>query len=153
MSTRVSGTTTSHDLDVALPDDQDQSSDGGIGAYLKVAGCFIIFFVTLGISSAFGSYQAYYEQTLLSGYSPSAISWIGTLQVFLLSFGGTFSGAFFDRGHVRSVLSCGLGLLVLGLCMLSLARTYSQILLTQGLCVGLGKILAEKSSRVATEIV
>lgn len=115
-----------------------QPPNGGIYAYFKVTGCFIVFFMTLGLSSSFGSYQAYYEETMLPSYSPSVISWIGTTQVFLLSFIGTFSGAVYDRGYVREVLLVGMGLVILGLCMLSLAHEYWQVILTQGICVGIG---------------
>ena len=132
----------------SLPPDQEaedeeqaevQPPNGGLQAYLKVLGCFFVNFITLGLASAFGSYQAYYEETLLQTYSSSAISWIGTIQVFLLSFLGTLSGAFYDRGYVREVLIAGLTLVVLGMCLLSLAREYWQIVLTQGVCVGAGR--------------
>ena len=114
--------------------------NGGLNAYLKVFGGFCVFFITLGVASTFGSYQAYYEANLLSSYSSSAISWIGTTQVFLLSFVGMFSGAFYDRGYLKLVLGSGLSLVVLGLMLLSLSRSYWQILLTQGICVGLGSV-------------
>ena len=112
--------------------------NGGLDAYLKVFGGFCVFFITLGVASTFGSYQAYYEADLLSSRSSSAISWIGTTQVFLLSFVGMFSGAFYDRGHLKLVLGTGLSLVVLGLMLLSVSRSYWQILLTQGICVGFG---------------
>ena len=49
-----------------------------------------------------------------------------------------FSGAFYDRGHLKLVLGTGLSLVVLGLMLLSVSRSYWQILLTQGICVGFG---------------
>ena len=113
-----------------------QPPNGGLQAYLKVLGCFFVFFITLGLASTFGSYQAYYEENLLRSHSKSAISWIGTVEVFLLSLVGTLSGAFYDRGHVRTVLATGFTSIVLGMCMLSLSRHYWQILLAQGFCVG-----------------
>lgn len=116
-----------------------QPPNGGVDAYLKVLGCFFICFITLGVASTFGSYQAYYETTLLPTYSSSAISWIGATQVFLMGLVGTLSGAFYDRGYAHPVLVAGLTLIVLGLFMLSLAREYWQLLLTQGVCVGLGQ--------------
>lgn len=116
-----------------------QPPNGGINSYLKVLGCFFICFITLGVASTFGSYQAYYETTLLPSYSSSAISWIGGTQLFLLSFIGTLSGAFYDRGYFRGVLLAGLTLIVLGFFMLSLSREYWQIMLTQGVCIGLGQ--------------
>ncbi len=130
-----------HDFSIppaTTEDGQFEPPNGGLNAYLKVLGGFCVFFITLGIASTFGSYQAYYEAGLLSSHSSSAISWIGTTQVFLLSVVGIFSGAGYDRGYLRLVLGSGLSLVVLGLMLLSLSRSYWQILLTQGLCVGLG---------------
>lgn len=119
--------------------DDHQPANGGINAYLKVVGCFLVFFITLGLISAFGAYQAYYEEVLLTSDSSSAISWIGAVQAFLLSFIGTFSGEFYDRGYARVVLISGLGMIVLGICVLSLAQQFWQILLAQGVSVGIGK--------------
>lgn len=130
--------------------------DGGVEAYLKVLGGFCVFFVTLGLASTFGSYQAYYESDLLKFSSPSTISWIGTSQVFLLSFIGTFSGAFYDWGYVQLVLGVGLSLIVFGLMMLSLAQEYWQILLSQGICVGIGqsheRFFCESADKMIQEV-
>lgn len=43
-----------------------------------------------------GTFQSYYETTLLPSSSSSSISLIGSLQVFLLYFVGTFAGRIFD---------------------------------------------------------
>lgn len=42
-------------------------------------------------------FQAYYEETLLKTTSPSAISWIGSLQAFFLFGGILLGGPLFDR--------------------------------------------------------
>ncbi|KAF2018592.1 MFS general substrate transporter [Aaosphaeria arxii CBS 175.79] len=112
--------------------------NGGVKAYLKIFGGFLVLFITLGVASTFGSYQAYYESDLLSSHSSSTISWIGTTQVFLQSFAGLFSGAFYDAGYATTSLAIGMPLLVLGQMMLSLSRVYWHIMLSQGLCIGIG---------------
>ena len=45
-------------------------------------------FCSVGFVNAFGVFQEYYAVTLLATKSDSAISWLGSLQVFFL-FGGT----------------------------------------------------------------
>lgn len=132
------------ELQTVAADAEYTPPNGGLRAYLKVLGTFCVFFITLGVSSTFGAYQAYYETDLLKTYSSSTISWIGATQVFLLSFVGLFSGAFFDRGHVRSVLAGGMFMIVLGLVALSLAQSFWQILLAQGICIGFGKLVNHK---------
>ena len=75
---------------------------------------------------------------MLSTISPSTISWIGSLQIFLPLFVGIFAGWALDIGYLRSVLFAGSFLIVFGLFMTSLCTEYWQFILAQGLCVGLG---------------
>lgn len=71
-------------------------------------------------------------------YSPSSISWIGTIQAFLLIEVGIFSGPLYDHGHLRYLLLAGAGLLAFGLMMASLATEFYSIFLSLGVCSGLG---------------
>jgi MFS family permease len=91
-----------------------------------------------GIINTFGSYQAYYETNLLQDVSPSAISWVGSIQAFLLLIVGALSGPIYDRGYFRELLIGGTLLLVLGQMMLSLCHEYWQVLLAQAFCIGIG---------------
>lgn len=91
-----------------------------------------------GIVNTFGAFQAFYEESLLQNRNGSNISWIGTLQAFLLVSFSIFSGPIFDRGYFRILLLVGSFLIVFGMMMSSLATEYYQLLLSQGLCVGLG---------------
>lgn len=88
--------------------------------------------------NTFGVYQAYYESDLLSSRSPSEISWIGTFQGFLLVCFGIVGGPLFDHGYFHYLMVVGSLLIVIGLMTMSLATTYWQIFLAQGLCIGLG---------------
>jgi MFS family permease len=74
----------------------------------------------------------------LKTYTSSDISWIGTVQGFLLIVFGIISGPFFDQGHHRALLIVGTFLAVFGMMMTSLSSQYWQLFLAQGLCVGLG---------------
>ncbi|KAH7070291.1 major facilitator superfamily domain-containing protein [Paraphoma chrysanthemicola] len=91
-----------------------------------------------GIINTFGSYQAYYESDLLPNSSASAISWIGSIQAFLLLMVGALTGPLYDAGYFRSLLILGSFLLVLGQMMLSLCHSYWQVLLAQAFCIGMG---------------
>lgn len=91
-----------------------------------------------GIINTFGVYQEYYSVALLSHESASSISWIGTLQGFLLFLVGILTGPIFDRGYFRHLIITGTFLVVFGMMMTSLGETYYQIILAQGVCVGLG---------------
>ncbi|KAF2110083.1 major facilitator superfamily domain-containing protein, partial [Lophiotrema nucula] len=91
-----------------------------------------------GFTLAYGAFQTYYQHNLLASSNPSAISWIGTVQAWLLISIGVLSGPFFDIGYFRSMLFVGNFLVVFGIMMLSLCKEYWQVFLAQGLCMGLG---------------
>ncbi|KAL5378822.1 hypothetical protein DPSP01_008862 [Paraphaeosphaeria sporulosa] len=112
--------------------------NGGVTAWLQVVGAFFLFFNSWGIINTFGSYQAYYETNLLTSANPSAISWIGSIQAFLLLVVGMICGPLYDRGYFRGLLLGGSFLLVFGQMMLSLCTQYYQVLLAQAICIGLG---------------
>ncbi|KIW80440.1 hypothetical protein Z517_07056 [Fonsecaea pedrosoi CBS 271.37] len=112
--------------------------DGGLRAWLQVIGCFLVFFNVWGFTFAFGLFQNYYETSFLKTSSASDISWIGTVASYLLIVIGIISGPLFDLGHYRSMLFGGAAMSCLGIFMLSLSSQYYQIILTQGICTGLG---------------
>ncbi|KAF2115827.1 major facilitator superfamily domain-containing protein [Lophiotrema nucula] len=112
--------------------------DGGLWAWLQVLGAFFLFFNSWGVINTFGSYQAYYETDLLPDSTPSAISWIGSIQAFLLLLVGAVTGPVYDAGYFRSLLIVGSFLLVFGQMMLSLCHEYWQVLLAQAFCIGIG---------------
>jgi MFS family permease len=60
------------------------------------------------------------------------------MQLFLTLFVGVFAGWLLDRGHLRAVLVIGIAFEVTGMMMTSLCTTYWQLLLAQGICVGIG---------------
>jgi hypothetical protein len=88
--------------------------------------------------NTFGNYQTFYESDLLSSYSPSAISWIGSIQMFLLMFVGAATGPIYDAGYARHLIYFGTFFTSFGMMMLSICHQYWQVLLAQAICVGLG---------------
>jgi MFS family permease len=75
---------------------------------------------------------------LLSKSTPSAIAWIGSTQLFLTMLVGVFAGWLIDAGYLRVLLVSGTFLEFFGTLMTSFCTQYWQILLAQGICVGLG---------------
>lgn len=112
--------------------------DGGLRAWMSVLGGWIISFCTFGFASSFGVFEDYY---VLSGASTSSnISWIGSIQLFLLFFMGLPAGKLFDEGYFHITTAIGSTILVFAMMMLSLAdpTKYYQLLLAQGFAAGLG---------------
>ncbi|KAK7056369.1 hypothetical protein VNI00_002923 [Paramarasmius palmivorus] len=114
--------------------------DGGLQAWATVLGSFLIQVCNFGYTSSFGVYQDFYVREYITNSSPSAISWIGSLNAFLLISGGVVAGRLYDRGYFYPLLYGGSLLTVFSLFMLSLAKPnhYYQVFLSQGVGAGLG---------------
>ena len=91
-----------------------------------------------GVVNMYGVFQTYYSHAIAETSTASAISWIGSIQVFLLCFIGTLVGPIYDAGHVRSLLVVGSFLSILGFFMTSICKNYWQLFLAQGVVTGSG---------------
>lgn len=86
----------------------------------------------------YGVFQTFYQRDLLASQSASAISWIGSVQGFLLFLGSAVTGPFFDMGYLKTLLMLGTFFTVLGTFMTSICKAYWQLFLAQGVMVGIG---------------
>jgi len=105
-------------------------------SWFQVLLSHLINFNSFGFMLSFGIFQAYYTEAL--GFEASSVSWIGTVQLFLVYFVGIFSGRAMDAGYYRINLAAGLVLQLVGAFATSFASEYWQLFLAQGLCQGLG---------------
>ncbi|KAL7949296.1 putative translation releasing factor RF-1 [Trichoderma barbatum] len=110
--------------------------DGGLRAWLQIVAGHLVVFNTWGYIISFGIFQPYYVQML--NLEPSAVSWIGSIQTFSLFLTGTFSGRAFDAGYYRTFLIIGFLMQLVGIFTTSVATTYWQLFLAQGICQGFG---------------
>lgn len=110
--------------------------DGGLEAWLQVLAGHLIVFNTWGYIISFGIFQPYYEKEL--SLDPSAVSWIGSVQICLVFLVGTFSGRMFDAGYFRPMLMIGCLMQLVGIFTTSVSTKYWQLFLAQGICQGLG---------------
>lgn len=110
--------------------------NGGLVAWTQVGMGFLLVFNGFGYISSFGLFQAYYATTL--NRPSSDISWVGSIQIFLLFFIGTISGRAMDAGYFRSLVVSGCSMQLLGVFATSGATKYWQLFLAQGLVQGLG---------------
>ncbi|KAG1735933.1 MFS general substrate transporter [Suillus paluster] len=113
-------------------------AEGGFLGCLTLFGGFVGSFATMGQVSSFGTYQAWYAGHQLSSYSPSEISWIGGLQLWVMMFSGGLIGRLFDAYGPTLLLASGTLIYTLSLMMTSLATRYYQFMIAQGFLLGLG---------------
>lgn len=109
---------------------------------VKLTNCF------RGLPNFFGAFETYYTTILLPDTRPSSIAWIGSTQLFLSMLIGLFAGRLLDTGHVRLVFIVGSFLEVFGMLMTSICTRHWQLLLSQGICVGVGSGLLGQTSLV-----
>ncbi len=110
--------------------------DGGLKAWTVVILAHFVGFNIFGFLNAYGVLQTYY--TSLLQLPPSDISWIGSIQAFLTLFVSAFSGRLSDAGYFHQTVCVGSIIQVLGVFTASVSTTYWQLLLSHGICVGLG---------------
>jgi MFS family permease len=111
--------------------------DGGVRAWSTACLTSLVIFNTWGFVNSFGLFQTYYVNVMHLG-SNSAVSWIGSLQVFLVFGIGAFSGRALDGGYFKLVFWGGSAIYLFGMFMLSLCTTYWQVFLAHAICVGTG---------------
>ncbi|KIJ37797.1 hypothetical protein M422DRAFT_781574 [Sphaerobolus stellatus SS14] len=117
---------------------QDDTFDGGRQAWATVIGGFLIVATTFGYANSFGVYQDFYTQSHTA--SSSAISWIGSTQLFFLQAMALPAGKLLDMGYFRATTLVGSLIYVFSLFMVSISHPdkYYQLYLSQGLGMGIG---------------
>lgn len=114
-------------------------ADIGVLPWIQVIGGHLLFFNCWGVVLSYGAYQSYYTSAnRFPAHNQSDISWIGSIQAFLLLFGGALCGRAYDAGYSRTLIISGGLLMVIGQMTASVAVRYWQAVLSQGVCVGLG---------------
>ncbi|KAF1809065.1 MFS general substrate transporter [Eremomyces bilateralis CBS 781.70] len=114
----------------------DDPPDGGLHAWTQALMAHLVIFNTWGYIASYGVFQTYYTTAL--NRPPSDISWIGSIQLFLLFFIGAASGRATDAGLFLPTIATGLGFQLVGVFTTSLCTAYWQVFLSQGICLGIG---------------
>ncbi|KAI0753291.1 monocarboxylate permease [Daedaleopsis nitida] len=117
--------------------------DGGREAWTVCLGCSLALFASAGMTTAYGTFQDYYQTSLLPSSSSSSISLIGSLQICLLYSLGTVAGRVFDAYGTTIIIPLGSVISVFSMMMVSLAQKDQayQLFLAQGLLFGIGLAL------------
>jgi len=75
-------------------------------AWLQVLGSFFLFFNSWGIVNTFGVFQTYYNSPtgLLPHETNTMLSWVGSIQAFLMLIIGVVTGLLYDAGYFRALV-------------------------------------------------
>ncbi|KAH7071218.1 major facilitator superfamily domain-containing protein [Paraphoma chrysanthemicola] len=110
--------------------------DGGAKAWTQAFMGHFVVFNTWGMIATFGVFQQHYTSDL--GLEPSAVSWIGSMQMLGHFSLGMLTGRMFDAGYFYWSIIPGMLLSALGIFMTSLCTKYWHFFLAQGLMNGFG---------------
>ncbi|KAE8380005.1 major facilitator superfamily domain-containing protein [Aspergillus bertholletiae] len=116
----------------------DAPPDGGFKAWMVVLGAFCGLFVSFGWINCIGVFLDYYKTHQLQDLPTSTVTWITSLEIFMMFFGGPIVGVFFDNFGPRWILIAGTFFHVFGLMMVSISKEYYQFILAQGVCSPIG---------------
>ncbi|TEB32733.1 MFS general substrate transporter [Coprinellus micaceus] len=135
---------------LANPSGPNELPEGGLRAWLVVAGVWITQFCSFGYTNAYGVYNGtsatpecgpdYYVRIYLAEkYTSAQISWIGSVQLFLVLSTGIVAGRAFDNGYFYHLMIGGSVLLVFCTYMVSITQAGKlwQLFLLQGVGTGL----------------
>ncbi|KZO97375.1 MFS general substrate transporter [Calocera viscosa TUFC12733] len=118
-------------------DEEEEFPDGGLRAWLIVAGGCSITVASFGYVNTWGIFQAYYSEHLMPDVSPSQISWIGSIQYSFNFFPGLIMGRLFDLGYFRVPLFTASCFILAVTFLVAQCTEYWQFLLGQGFALGL----------------
>lgn len=134
-----SDTSISSDIEKASPTtDYRPAPDGGVQAWLVVAGTFVLIMTNFGLLTSYGVFQSYYVSHQLAHLPASTVSWIGSLQTFMILGGSFVFGKISDDYGSRWVLVCGSVITFVSMLGVSFCTTLTELILVQGVLFGLG---------------
>ncbi|VVT43980.1 uncharacterized protein SAPINGB_P000242 [Magnusiomyces paraingens] len=112
------------------------SSTSRVVDWLQVLGGFLAMVNSWGW---YGVFKTFYNLELLNDRPLFHIAWIGSIHTFLVMTGGIMmSNRMVAAGYTKLVMSLGAVITALGMMMVSLSSKYYQIVLSQGVVMGIG---------------
>lgn len=118
--------------------DVGPAPDGGLQAWLVVAGTFVLIMTNFGLLTSYGVFQSYYVSHQLAHLPASTVSWIGSLQTFMILGGSFVFGKISDDFGGRWVLIVGSVITFVSMLCVSFCSTLIELILVQGVAFGLG---------------
>ncbi|KXS95614.1 hypothetical protein AC578_10385 [Pseudocercospora eumusae] len=123
---------------VSTDDEGNTYPEGGLRAWLVVAGGFSGMMACFGYMNTVGTYQAYLATHQLSAYSESTIGWIFSLYIFLAFGAGVQIGPLFDKHGAFWLVVTGATCTTLSIFLLGICTRYWHFIFVFGILGGLG---------------
>lgn len=125
-----------------LEKDPDSFPDGGSLANMVVFGSFCGLIADFGIANSLGAIESYVSTNQLLNVDPKSVSWVFSVHLGVMYFGGVFFGQVFDTFGARIPLLAGTLVMCTGLFCTAESRTLWQFILSFSILTALGTSLA-----------
>ncbi|KAI8097611.1 major facilitator superfamily domain-containing protein [Halteromyces radiatus] len=113
--------------------------DGGFDAYLVLVAGFLVEGFTYGLPFSYSVMQQYYQRSPeFMDASITMLALVGTLTTSVTYIGGAIVGVLGGRFSLKSMMVAGSLMMVVGLVAASFANQVWQLILSQGILLGLG---------------
>ncbi len=122
--------------------------DGGY-SWIIVLCCFFLQFYSIGIPYSFGAIMIKLKEEYRS--TDSIVSWIGSIQAFMLYFTGFIAAPLIEQYSYRTIAICGTIISMLGIIVSAFSPNIYILYLTYGLVPGLGFGFMYLTSMVGTQ--
>ncbi|KAL7787962.1 major facilitator superfamily domain-containing protein [Trichoderma ceciliae] len=120
---------------------QETYPEGGLQAWLVVAGSWFAMIASMGLMNSIAVFQAYTLSHQLKDYNEGTVGWIFSIYTWLAFFGGVYIGPVFDKYGPRWLVAAGCACTVGALVGMSFCTELYQFILSFGILGGLGTSL------------
>lgn len=122
--------------------DASKFPDGGKAAYIVLLGLFFGLVSAFGIPNSLGAVQSYVLEHQLRYDDQTSVSWVFSLHLGVMYFGGVIFGEFFDRYGARIPNIIGGILTVLGLILTAELTKLVHFIFTFAILTAIGTLLS-----------
>ncbi|KAK6201023.1 major facilitator superfamily domain-containing protein [Scheffersomyces amazonensis] len=122
----------------ASENNPDRFPDGGLQANLVLLGSFIGLIADFGIANAMGAIESYVSTHQLLNDKQTNVSWVFSLHLGVMYFGGVFFGELFDKFGAKRPLIVGTICMTTGLILTAESHTLYQFILSFSLLTAIG---------------
>ncbi|ODV79745.1 monocarboxylate permease [Suhomyces tanzawaensis NRRL Y-17324] len=112
--------------------------DGGMAANVVLLGSFMGLIADFGIGNSMGAVQTYITTHQLKHVEPTTISWIFSIHLGVMYFGGVFFGELFDLLGAKPPLVAGMLTIGAGLLLTAESTSVGQFILSFSILTALG---------------
>lgn len=115
--------------------------DGGKDAYLTLLGSFMGLIIVFGIANSLGAIESYVSTHQLLEVKDTSVSWVFTLNLGMMYFGGVVFGELFDRFGAKKALIAATLILTGGLLLTAQSTKLVHFILSFGIMTAIGTSL------------